>query len=69
MTAFSSLTILCICIYLYAISLNSSFLSQNACKVRIIVVTLQRDCGLITPATGLKPWVHILIKAIVSSVT
>ena len=45
------------------------FLACNTCKVRNNVVSLQRDCGLITPATGLKPWVHILIKAIVSSVT
>ena len=45
------------------------FLPFNICKVGNNVVSLQRDCGLITPATGLKPWVHISIEAIVSSAT
>ena len=53
----------------YVAAIYSSNQFQNTCNFRNNVITLQRDCGLITPATGLKPWVHILTKAIMHSVT
>ena len=56
-------------IFLRVLNPRPPFFVLNACMVRNNVVTLQRDCRLITPAADLKPWVHISTEAIVRSAT